>query len=161
MPEIMNLDNTSNDPNLKIWNLTYAVGEGCANREEDVYLVQWLLSRYFLRPDKKNLLRNNEGVGLAEGVLLTGQWDDSTAELLKVAEYDISRNQKNNNVKMNAQIFPVRQVSELRKYELFFLNFAVHNTFPKYFCNPAADPMVWDDPYGSSPKGMFRRLGKI
>ena len=151
MPEIMNVagEGGTDFAYLKIWNLTYAVGDECANKPHDVMLVQWLLTRHFERKDKKKLIGD-------VGTIVNGIYNDQTSYMLKVFQYDVIRSQSMTEVKMDGQIFPVRQVTKLRKYALVPLNMSVHSYYQKYFRNPHLDPLL-----PGEFKQVLSKCGKI
>lgn len=133
MPEIMNFAGVS-----KIYNLTYAVGEECANRPEDVMLVQWLLKRHFSRADKKTLLGNRWDINVINGI-----YDESLCDMIKIFQFDFMKNNSTAKYHMDGKMFPVRDVSNPGKYPLLHLNFSVQSYFKKYYENPKSDPFSW------------------
>ena len=78
MPEVMNFANAA-----KIYNLTYAVGDGRANKRDDVMLVQWLLKRHFSRPEKKAILGGKWDI-----FLINGTYDEDLCNLIKIYQFD-------------------------------------------------------------------------
>jgi hypothetical protein len=151
MPEVLDLGGGDvHDPHLKIYNLDYAVGDSCSNKLGDVVLIQWLLKRHFSRKDKKQLL------GDKFWLEVTGYIDSNTIDVIKVYQYDLLRTSKNSTCKIDGNIFPVRQLTELTKYELVNLNMSVHSYFPKQFRHPETDNFLT-----SEYKGIISRAGAI
>jgi hypothetical protein len=139
MPEIMDISNSpvATEGRVKmrqIWNTTYAVGEGCANHTDDVLVVQWMLQKHFQRPDKKALL----GKGFT--VPTHGGCDNATLDVIRIFQMDLIRHKgESTKVSMSGQVFPVRQVQELTKYTLAYLNYNLCLYYPQLFRNPGFD----------------------
>lgn len=142
MPEIMDISAspvaTGGQKRMnEIWNTTYAVGEGCANYADDVLVVQWMLQKHFQRPDKKVLLGNGFRVPMH------GDCDRATLDVIRIFQMDLIRHKGDTTkVSMNGQVFPVRQVKEIEKYTLAYLNYNLLLHYPNYFRNPGLDPKI-------------------
>lgn len=142
MPEIMDISDspvaTEGRVTMRqIWNTTYAVGEGCANYNDDVLMVQWMLQKHFQRPEKKSLL----GTGFK--VPMHGTCDQATLDVIRIFQMDLIRHKGDTTkVQMNGQVFPVRQVQYIEKYTLAYLNYNLRLHYPNYFRNPGLDPKI-------------------
>jgi len=135
MPEMLNFAGAA-----KLYNLTYAVGPNCANKRDDVMLVQWLLKRHFSRPDKKSLLDPAYDVGV-----LNGTYSEELCDIIKIFQYDQRKTNRAAKYRMDGQIFPIRDVNNPGKYPLVHLNFSVQSYFKKYYEAPKLDPLAWSE----------------
>jgi hypothetical protein len=150
MPEIFDLSGEdTGDYALRIYNLKWAVGEGCANPTHEVMLVQWLLKRHFERKDKKSMVNKF-------WLMVNGQYDKQLADIIRIYQYDVIQSSARTRVEMTGQLFPVRQLQQLDKYALVNLNMSVKSYFSDYYKNPAKDPFL---PHEF--KAVMGALGKI
>jgi hypothetical protein len=132
MPEVLQID-----PAIKIYNLNYAVGDGCANKSDDVMLVQWLLKRHFERGDKKALLGNIWSIPVVNGV-----YCQTLSDIIKIYQYDVIMSNRGCKADIDGKIFPVRQVAAVNKYPLFYMNLSVGHHYKNFYKNPKTDPYV-------------------
>jgi hypothetical protein len=132
MPEILQIDSA-----IKIYNLNYAVGDGCANKPDDVMLVQWLLKRHFERADKKAMLGSIWSIPVVNGV-----YSQALSDIIKIYQYDIIMSNRACKADIDGKIFPVRQIAAVNKYPLFYINISVGHHYKNFYKNPKSDPYV-------------------
>jgi hypothetical protein len=150
MPEIFDISGEDTGQYVyRVYNLKYAVGEGCSNPTHEVMLVQWLLKRHFERKDKKKMIEKFH-------LIVNGVYSSSLADIIRIYQYDVIQNSVRTNVKMTGQLFPIRQLTEIDKYALVNLNMSVKSYFEDFYKNPAKDPFL---PFEF--KAVMGGLGKI
>jgi hypothetical protein len=139
------------DPSFKIYGISSSVGDGCANKSDDVMLVQWLLKRHFDRYDKKALLGTIWFVNVVNGV-----YSKMLSEVIKIYQYDAIKNVPGCKMDIDGKIPPVKGVSNMNKSAILYLNLSVMGHFKNYYKNPKSDPYVY-----SEAKAMFDKCGSM
>jgi hypothetical protein len=126
---------------LKLYNVSWAVGDGMPNGPDDVMLVQWMLKRHFMRSNKSAMLGNNIwGINAINGVC-----SDELIEIIKIYQYDAALTVPGARMTLNGKIYPIQSCKGLNHSPMALLNFSVHTNFKKYYENPQTDPLLTRD----------------
>lgn len=136
---------------VSFYNVSWGVGDGMPNKMDDVMLVQWLLKHHFERFDKKSMLGDIWSIPVINGIC-----GSQLIEIIKIYQYDATRNIKNGDIPMNGRIYPIQACGGLNKSAVALLNLSVAGHFKKSYANPKSDPIVYSD-----VRAMFDRVGGV
>lgn len=134
---------------IRMYNVSYGVGDGMLNNREDVMLVQWLLKRHFARPDKRALLGKTWYIDI-----LNGTYGSFLGDMIKIYQYDAVQSVSNCHFPLNGKIYPIQACNGPNNSVMALLNLSVSGHFKQYYHSPKSDPCVFTE-----AKEMFERCG--